>query len=138
MSIVVELITPERVVKQVQADAVVIPAVDGELGILEHHLPLVAQLKAGEVRLRQGDAIEHFAVSGGFVEVQNNTVKVFAETAEMAQDIDLERARQAAQRAKEALKATRHEMDLAQAEAALRRALVRLHVAENLRRKRNV
>ena len=135
MSIAVEIITPERLVKQVQADSVVVPAIDGELGILPHHTPLVAQMKSGEIRLRSGDALELFAVSGGFIEVQNNTVRVFAETAEMAEEINLERARQAAERAKEVLKASRHEVDLAQAEAALRRALVRLHVAENLRRK---
>ena len=135
MSIAVEIITPERLVKQVQADSVVVPAIDGELGILPHHTPLVAQMKSWEIRLRSGDALELFAVSGGFIEVQNNTVRVFAETAEMAEEINLERARQAAERAKEVLKASRHEVDLAQAEAALRRALVRLHVAENLRRK---
>jgi len=120
-AIAVDILTPERRVLQTQADSVVVPAMDGELGILAHHTPLVAQLQPGEIRLHTGNEIQHFAVSGGFVEVQNNHVVVMAETAEMAHEIDVERARQAAERAKAALRAPAETMDLAQAEAALRR-----------------
>ena len=104
-AIAVDILTPDRRVLQAQADSVVVPATDGELGILSHHTPLVAQLQPGEIRLRTGNDLKYFAVSGGFVEVQNNHVVVLAETAEMAHEIDVERARQAAERAKAVLRA---------------------------------
>ncbi len=134
MSLAVDIMSPERLVMQFQADSVVVPAAEGELGILPQHAPLLAQLEPGEIRLRRGDQVEFFAISGGFVEVVNNRVSIFAETAEMAQEIDLERARQAADRAKAEIKAAKTDVDLAQAESALRRALARLRVTEGLRR----
>jgi len=126
----VRIPTPERRVLQTQADSVVVPAMDGELGILAHHTPLVAQLQQGEIRLKSGNEVQHFAVSGGFVEVQNNHVVVMAETAEMPHEIDVERARQAAERAKAALRAPSGTIDMAQAQAALLRALARLRAVE--------
>ena len=134
-TIAVDILTPERRVLQAQADSVVVPAADGELGILANHTPLVAQLQPGQIRMRTGADVQLFAVSGGFVEVQNNHVVVMAETAEMAHEIDIERARQAAERAKAALRSPQPDMNLAQAEAALRRALARLHAAEAIRRR---
>lgn len=138
MSLTVEIMTPERQLLQKQADSVVVPAEDGELGILNNHAPLLAQLQAGEIRLRKGEQLELFAISGGFLEVLNNHVAIFAETAEMANEIDIERARQAAEKAKAALRQPQADVNLAVAEAALRRALVRLRAAENLRRSSHV
>jgi F-type H+-transporting ATPase subunit epsilon len=105
------------------------------LGIFPNHAPLLAELVPGEIRFRKGGALELLAVSGGFVEVRDNRVSVFAETAEMAQEIDVERARQAAEKAKAVLRAPSADMDLEQIEAALRRALIRLRTAESLRRR---
>jgi F-type H+-transporting ATPase subunit epsilon len=136
-AITVDIMTPERLVMQTQADSVVVPAANGELGILANHAPLLAQLQPGEIRLRRENSLELFAVSGGFVEVANNHVSIFAETAEMAQEIDTERARQAAERAKAEMRSARTESDLAAAEASLRRALVRMRVTEGLRRGRS-
>lgn len=133
--ITVDILTPERRVLEAQADSVVIPAHDGELGILADHAPLVAQLQPGEIRMRNGERTDYFAISGGFVEVQDNHVSIMAETAEMAHDIDLERARQAAERAKAAMRAPGPELDLAQTEMALRRALARLRAVESVRRR---
>ena len=133
MTIAVDIMTPEKMVLQTEADSVVVPAAEGELGILPHHAPLLAQLEPGEIRLRRGQNVDLFAVSGGFVEVENNRVSVFAETAEMAHEIDVERARQAAEQAKAALRSPAPDLNLAQAEAALRRALARLRVAEAVR-----
>ena len=131
----VELVTPEKVTLESRAIAIVIPAVDGELGILAHHAPLIAQLQPGEIRIQSSDqGLRHFAVSGGFVEVRSNRVAIFAETAESAEEIDAERARQAAERARSALQHPTADLNLAQTEAALRRALARLRVAEALRR----
>ena len=133
-SLAVDIMSPERLVLQTQADSVVVPAADGELGILPNHAPLLAQLEPGTIRLRRGENVEFFAVSGGFMEVINNHISIFAETAEMAQEIDLERARLAAERAKAKLKAAKTDVDLAQAEAARRRAVARLRATEGIRR----
>jgi F-type H+-transporting ATPase subunit epsilon len=133
-SIAVDIMTPERLLLQVQAESIVVPAADGELGILPHHAPLLAQLEPGEIRLQHDGKVELIAVSGGFVEVENNHVSIFAETAEMPHEIDVERAKQAAERAKAAMKIAKSDVDLAQAEAALRRALVRLRATEGLQR----
>ncbi|HVO33029.1 MAG TPA: F0F1 ATP synthase subunit epsilon [Elusimicrobiota bacterium] len=134
MSISVDIVTPEKPLLSVSADLLVVPAADGEMGILARHIPVLAQLQPGEIRLVSGESVQRVAVSGGFVEVEADRVTVFAETAEMAQEIDIERARQAAERARMALRAVPPDRDMAALEAALRRALARLRVAEALRR----
>jgi F-type H+-transporting ATPase subunit epsilon len=113
------------------------PASDGEIGILPHHAPLLTRLGIGELRLKKGNETKLLAVSGGFLEVQSGSqVSIFAETAEQVQEIDAERARVAAERAKELLEKKRgdSDFDLASAEAALDRAMLRLKVAQFKRR----
>jgi F-type H+-transporting ATPase subunit epsilon len=134
MKLEVTLVTPERSVLSAQADFLVVPAEGGELGILPKHTALIAQLKVGEVRLRRGAELERIAISGGFIEIHANQVSLFAETAEMAREIDVERARQAAERAKSRLHGAAVDRGLHEAEAALRRALVRLRVVEAVQR----
>jgi len=135
MSLTVSILTPERVVYKSAADFVVFPAVTGEMGILKNHLPVLAQLGLGEVRVEHQGKIEIFAVLDGFAEVRNNQVSIFAETAEMAEEIDAERARQAAERARQTLHSRGTMVDLEHAEAALKRALVRLRVVNTLHRR---
>ena len=136
MSLTVSILTPERVVYESAADFVVLPAMSGEMGILQNHLPVLAQLGLGEVRVESQGKIDIFAVLNGFAEVRDNKISIFAETAEMAEEIDAERARQAAEKARQALRAPASEIDLSQAEAALKRALVRLRVSDTTRRRR--
>jgi len=129
-SLSLEMVTPEKVALQAQADMVVLPAFEGEMGILPDHAPFLVQLKPGEVRVKRGGEVTRYAVSGGFAEVRDNKVALFAETAEMAEGIDAERARQALEKAKGEL--VRKDIDpltLAAAEAAMRRAQVRMKVA---------
>jgi F-type H+-transporting ATPase subunit epsilon len=135
MSLSVSILTPERVVFQCTANFVVFPALTGEMGILQNHVPVLAQLGQGEVRIEHDNTMDVFAVLNGFAEVRNNQISIFAETAEMANEIDAERARQAAERARQVLRATQGEIDLMAAESALKRALVRLRVVESARRK---
>lgn len=125
-----EIVTPEKVTLQAEVEFLVVPAFEGELGVLPGHTPLLAQLQPGVLRITQAGSITPFAISGGFVEVTPQRVAVFAETAEMAEEIDIERARFAAERARSRLTAPADEVDLAHVEAALRRALVRLKAAE--------
>ena len=135
MSLSVSILTPERVVYESAAEFVVFPAMTGEMGILQNHVPVLAQLGLGEVRVQNQGKTEIFAVLDGFAEVRNNKISIFAETAEMAEEIDAERARQAADRARQTLRAAGPERDLEQAEAALKRALVRLRVAQTVGRR---
>jgi F-type H+-transporting ATPase subunit epsilon len=126
----VDVVTPEGTVVSDQAEIVVAPGYLGEFGVLFNHIPFLAQLQPGELRYRRGNSVEHVAVSGGYAEVLPTKVTVLATTAERAQDIDVERARAAKERAESRLKERQAEIDFARAEAALKRAVARLKVAE--------
>ncbi len=124
-----DIVTPEKVVFSEEVDFVVAPGVDGELGFLPEHAPLVSALKIGELRVQQGGKDFKFAVSGGFVEVKNSRVVVLADAAERADEIDVERAQAAKERAEQRLSAQSGDIDVVRAELALKRALTRIKVA---------
>lgn len=132
--ITLEIVTPEKVALKDEVDSIVLPAFKGEMGILPRHTHLLTQLSAGELRIGKNGKTDFFAISGGFAEVHPDKVEVFAETAEMAEEIDVKRARIASEKAKEKLSKISSPQDLASAQAALRRALIRLHVSEKLSR----
>jgi len=135
MPLLLEIVTPEALAYSNTVDSVQVPGSDGELGILPHHAPLLATLGAGELRIRKGGSEESFAVFGGFVQVRPDKVIVMAETADMASEIDLEKAREARREAERALEAAPHEgPDLAAARAQLQTALLRIRVAERRHR----
>ncbi len=135
MPIHLEIVTPEKRAYSDDVDSVVLPGSEGELGILPHHAPLISQLGVGELRIRKGGTEESFAIVGGFVQVRPDRVVVMAETADLAAEIDLERAEEARRDAERALEAGFVEpADLAQARAALQAALVRIRVAERRHR----
>jgi F-type H+-transporting ATPase subunit epsilon len=125
-----ELVTPEKVAWSAPADFVVLPAAEGEMGVLPGHMSFLVQLAEGEVRVTDKGEVKRFAVSGGFAEIRDDVVSLFAETAEAAEQISAERARQALERAKaESTKPNIDPAHLAEIEASLRRAQVRLRVA---------
>lgn len=124
-----EVVTAERVVFSEDVETVVAPGIEGQLGILPHHAPLMTILHTGELRVRKGKEEFSLAVSGGFLEVRPERIIVLADVAERADEIDLARAEEAKRRAQEELKRRPPGVDLAQAEAALARALVRLKIA---------
>jgi F-type H+-transporting ATPase subunit epsilon len=131
-----EVVTAERAIFSGEVDSVIAPGVEGELGILPRHAPLVAQLQSGELRFRRADEETHLAIGGGFLEVANNRVIVLADSAERADEIDLARAQEAQARAR-ALLAERKPGDRAsfeQALAELRREQIRIRVARRVRR----
>ncbi len=131
MTIRLEIVTPERLVYEDDVDAVTLPGSEGELGVLPHHAPLVTTLGLGELRIRKAGVEDHFAIVGGFLQVRPDRVVVMAETADMASDIDLERAQEARRQAEQAIAAGLHEpADLAAARASLQQALLRIRVAE--------
>ena len=135
MPIQLEIVTPERLAYEDTVDAVVLPGSQGELGVLPHHAPLVSTLGIGELLIRKGGQEETFAIVGGFVQVRPDKVVVMAETADMASEIDLERAQEARREAERALETGYQEgADLAAARAALQQALLRIRVAERRHR----
>jgi F-type H+-transporting ATPase subunit epsilon len=129
-----DILTPERTVCCLEVDFVIARAVDGEVGILYNHAPLVVELDIAPFRFWK-DGIEHaVAVDGGFMEVKDNRISVLAPTAETAAEIDVGRALSAKERAEKRLAQPTPELDVYRAELALRRALVRLKIAEHIRR----
>jgi F-type H+-transporting ATPase subunit epsilon len=109
--------------------------VEGQLGILPHHAPLMTMLQAGDLLIRKDKEEEFFAISGGFLEVRPDKVIILADACERVDEIDIARAEEAKKRAQETMKAAPLSADAAAAEAALRRSLARLKVAEKKRRK---
>jgi F-type H+-transporting ATPase subunit epsilon len=136
MPLLLEIVTPERLAYSDTVDAVNLPGIEGELGVLPHHAPLVSMLGVGELRIRKGGSEESFAIVGGFLQVRPDRVVVMAETADLASEIDLERAQEARREAERTLEgaAQTDAVDLAAARASLQQALLRIRVAERRHR----
>ena len=126
-----EIVTPDRQVARDKVIAVSVPGKEGYLGILPGHAPLLSLLKIGELSYTQANVTHYIAINWGFVEVLPDRVIILAESAERAEEIDIERARQARQRAEDRLaKLSDSEIDMNRARAALERAMARLEVAQ--------
>lgn len=137
-SLRLEIITAESVVLTAEEVASVrVPSTEGVVGILPRHAPLMTTLAPGELIMRKGEEEEYFFVTGGFLEVRDNHVAILADASERADDIDIERAEEARSRAEKALSERRDSAQLAAAEAAMRRALIRLRLAQQARRRRS-
>ena len=132
-----EIITVDGTVFDDNVNMVIAPGSDGVLGILPRHTPLLTSLNYGELEIkREGQPDEFFAIGGGFMEVRPFNVTVLADAAERADEIDIERAKAARERAEDRLAAAaKDQQDFSRAEAALQRSMARLKVAE--RRKEN-
>lgn len=132
-----EVVTPERSVFSDDVDIVVAPGIEGELGILPHHTPLMTALKTGELRARRGSEEFLLCVAGGFMEVRPDRVIVLADTCERAEEIDLARAEEARRKAEQRM-AEKYQpgFDAAESEAALHRAMARLAIAEKAKRRK--
>jgi F-type H+-transporting ATPase subunit epsilon len=121
------IVSPEGNIFKEDVEFVVLPGEElGELGILPNHAPLIAALKPGVIRYTKDGAVKKIAISGGFVEVGDNLVTVLAETAELAEKIDLERAKAALDRAQKRLANRYPELDITRAELALEKAKARI------------
>ena len=131
-----EIVTAERVVYSDDVDIVVAPGVNGQLGILPNHAPLMTMLQPGELMVRKDGIEQSIFVSGGFLEVQRNKVTILADTAERAEEIDVQRAQEARTRAEKLIGMPPSQTDHARAQAAMLRSLMRLKVAEKSKRRR--
>ena len=131
-----EIVTAERLVYSADVDVVIAPGIEGQLGILPQHAPLMTMLQPGELMVRQDGEEHSIFVSGGFLEVQGDKVTVLADTAERAEEIDIARAEEAKLRAEQRIALPSTEADHARVQAAMLRSLMRLKVAEKSRKRR--
>lgn len=133
-----KIVSPERVVYEDDVDQITLPAKEGEITILPHHIPLIAALHAGELVVKKGNLMIPIVVSGGVVEVQpGSLVTVLADTAEKVEEIDEKRAEEARQRAAQLMKEKVVEAeDYAALAAKMEKELARLHVARKYRHDR--
>lgn len=130
-SFLVEIVTPERKVYTETANMVSVKGIDGELGILPNHIPLVTPLRIAPVVIKRDNKADVVAVNGGFIEVRKDKIVILAESAELATDINIERAEAAKQRAEQRLAANKQDqIDFRRAELALQRAMNRLNVRQ--------
>ena len=130
-----EVVTPTKLVVSDQVDLCTVPGTEGAFGVMANHAPILSTLTIGEMHYEKDKEMVRMAVSGGFVEVSSNRMTVLAEAAERADDIDVERALSAKERAEKRLQEAlsgREDIDVARAKAALARALTRLKVAGKL------
>ena len=125
-----EIVSPERVVYTTEINMLIVRSTDGELGILPNHAPLIAGLVPAPMRVLTDDGEHLIAVSGGFIEVQPKKITVLATNAELPEQIDVDRAQKAYDRALARINAAKADVDLNRAHAALNRAKARL-VATN-------
>jgi len=128
--LLLEVVTPDRLVLSTEAEVVVCPGVEGQFGVLPGHIPFLSALEIGEMYYKAGGKTEYLAVSGGFAEVTGEKVTIVAESAEKGREIDVERAKRAQERAEKRLATAKTaEVDWTRAEAAMRRSLMRVKVA---------
>ncbi|MEW6172606.1 MAG: F0F1 ATP synthase subunit epsilon [Bacillota bacterium] len=130
------VVTPARVAYSDEVRMVCARGAGGDLGILPDHCPLLTSLKTDVVRIQKDGRWRQMAVSAGFLEAKDNRVVILADAAELAEEIDVDRARRAKERAEERLRSKAADIDLVRAEAALLRALARLKAVEMAGRSR--
>ena len=128
-----EIITAEREVYADDVDMLVAPGIEGQLGILPHHAPLMTVLQPGELIIRKDGEESYLAVTGGFLEVIGNKVTILADACEHSEEIDEERAQAAVDRAREEVSRVDANQQLAQAAVAMHRAQIRLNVVRRRR-----
>ncbi len=129
MTLRLEVVSPDGRVFTDDVDSVVVPGIEGELGILPHHTPLVTALGTGELRIRQAGTVQFMLISGGFVEVRPEKVVVMAFVAEHSDEIDAAAAAEARKAAEADLQDVHDPVDLARVRAALQTALMRERIA---------
>ena len=128
--LMLELVTPERAVALETVDEVEIPGVDGYLGVLPGHTPLLVALKIGELWYRKGEDRTYISVAFGFAEVLPDRVRVLAQVAERATDIDIDRAEAAASRARERIASSVDDVDFERAQLSLLKSTLRIEVSK--------
>lgn len=129
-SYLLDIVTPEKKVFSEKVTFAIFPGAEGELGVLVDHAPLLSRLNAGEIRITRSGGVDSLAISGGFLEVRKNEVSVIAETAEFANQIDIDRARSEKTAAEAELKQASTPADKKAAELRFKQASAFVAIAE--------
>ncbi|KJS20243.1 MAG: ATP synthase F0F1 subunit epsilon [Clostridiaceae bacterium BRH_c20a] len=127
-TLTLEVVTPERKVLSEEITSIIVPAIEGYMGILPNHAPMISGLEPGIIKYKVAGKYKKMAISGGFLEVSDNKASILANTAELAEEVDPKRAQAAKERAEQRLH-NKSGVDLLRAETALKRAIARLRVA---------
>ncbi len=128
------VITPVKTLLDEDVDEITIPTQEGEITILPNHVPLVAKITPGEMIVRKNRKPQSYAITGGFIEVGREYITILADYAVRAEDIEVAKAEQAKERAERTMREKTSQRDFAEADAALRKSLLELHVARKHRR----
>ncbi len=134
MTLHVQVVTPEKVLYEAEADEIIIPSVNGEITVLPQHVPVLTQLAPGELTIKVNNREEHLVVVGGFVEVTPSEVTVLADYAVHGNDINAVASQEAKERAEKAMKEATNDMDFATANAEFLKAIQELKVASKIKR----
>jgi len=129
MNLLLEIITPEKVVLKDEVDEVIVPTITGEIAILPNHAQLLTKINPGELVIKKNGKSQSFAILGGFLEVVNNHISVLADYAIRAEDIEIAKVQEAQERAKQKMKQKETEQNFRVAEAELRKSLLQLKIA---------
>lgn len=135
MNLLLEIITPEKVVYKDEISEVVVPTVNGEIAILPNHINLLTQVNPGELIIKKGSSNQSLAITGGFLEVNNNKVSILADYAVKAQDIEMARAQEAKKRAEKIMNEKTTDNELRMAQAEMIKAILELKVATKHKRR---
>ncbi|WP_350343522.1 F0F1 ATP synthase subunit epsilon [Proteinivorax tanatarense] len=130
MNFLFELVTPEKKVYSDEVDMIIAKAIDGDIGIMANHTPIVTPLAIDQLCIKKDGKKEYIAIGGGILEVSKEKTMVLVETAETPEEINIQRAKEAKERAEERLKNPDRDTDVKKAEVALKRALNRIEVVE--------
>lgn len=134
MKLHLEIVTPTGVAYKDDVDEITVPTQNGYIGILPHHIPLLTQVTSGELSVKIGSSSQLLAITGGFLEVENNKVTILADYAVRSEDVEVAKAEAAKKRAEQLLQEKQSQKDFALIEGELRKSLLELKVAQ--RRKR--
>lgn len=130
---ILEIVTPDRVFYKGEADMIIVRGIEGELGILKDHEPFVTPLQIGKVKIKVDGQFKSAALSQGYIEVLDEKVVILSDTAEWPEEIDVERAEKARERAVKRLEQKQEDLDILRAEIALKKATTRLGISNHNR-----
>ncbi|SNS50023.1 ATP synthase F1 subcomplex epsilon subunit [Anaerovirgula multivorans] len=129
-----EIVTPDRVFYDGEVEMAVVRTSEGDLGILDEHISMVSPLKIGKIKIKKDGSFKEAAIAGGFVKVVQGSTTIIADAAEWPEEIDVQRAKEAKERAEKRLVAGREAYDTLRAEIALKKATNRIEVVESRRK----
>ncbi len=125
-----QIISPDRIFYDGEAELVELTTVEGEMGVLKGHIPLTAILVPGVLKIKEAEGVRKAALHDGFMEISKDHMTILAEACEWPEEIDVERAEEAKQRAEKRLSSGDTNINIARAELALRKSLIRIQLAE--------